>query len=103
MTQRSTHFLKAGTKKDFQCGSHVRTLGRPVDGSDVRSDPWLVDCGRCRSSKAWKDANQAKIDAIRERHELAESGGFDPDKPLSEMSKEEVLAFIAWRDSQKKN
>lgn len=99
---RATHFKK-NEQGDFQCGGHVRTFARPMDHSDTTTDPWSVDCDRCRKSPVFKAANKAKHDARQAHRNMIVAGGFDPDKPLSQWTKEEVLAYVAWQDSQEGN
>ncbi len=96
---RATHYRK-NEAGDFQCGGHVRTKARPEDHSDTTTDPWLVTCARCEGSPVVKAASKAK-GARKQAHRVqVTQGGFDPEKPLSEMTREEVMAFIAWREEQ---
>lgn len=97
--RRSIHFRK-NEAGDFQCGGHVRTFARPSDHSDTTTDPWLVDCDRCRRSPAWKAASKAKNERKQKHRDMIVEGGFDPDKPMSEWTTEEVMAYVKWRDSQ---
>lgn len=106
--RRCMHFRKPGTESDFQCGGHVRTKARPFDGADVTDVTALVDCFRCQQSKPFKAAakvarakSKAEEKARKERNSKMAAAGFDPHKPLGDWTREEVEAYVAWRDSQK--
>lgn len=99
---RSLHYRK-NEAGDFQCGGHTRTKARPEDHSDTTTDPWLVDCHRCQASPVVKAASKAKREHQQARENEVREQGFDPNKPVGDMTPEEVQAFIAWLDSKKED
>lgn len=94
------HFRK-NEAGDWVCGLHKRTQARPSDHSDCTDDPFIVDCARCMASPAYKKALAEKRARKAAHHSALREGGFDPNKKLSEMTPEEVEAFIAWTHAKK--
>ena len=89
----ATHFEIDGT---IQC-----CTGRKSVHPQKTTNPLAVDCGCCQRTRAYKAARKAAIEAREAHRAEMVSAGFDPDKPVADMTPEEIQAFVAWRKARK--
>lgn len=84
----SNQFVPRGMARDLEAAAADGFLKRPCRGWGWR----LTTSGKALMAEVNKARN--------EHHAALESAGFDPNKKLSEMTPEEILAFVAWNDSK---
>ena len=102
-----------GRGTDYTLGSDVgatrydhATKLRDVERMDLAVAEGLATVKQYQAGRRWKltDAGKARLTQARARDaarvQRIKAGGFDPEKPISEMTSAEIEAFIAWRDAQ---
>lgn len=72
--------------------------GRYATQLKTSHDVFAVDCLRCMSNSDFKQKLDASIKMRNAVRDELQEAGFDPDKPISEMSREEVIAYSEWLD-----
>jgi hypothetical protein len=87
------HYCVDGT---WACGHKKGTRGG--DQSASTTAVVQVSCALCQRTKVYKQDLLAYREKVEKRDEEVVAAGFDPHKPMGEWTREEVLAYVAWKE-----